>query len=369
MDYEDDPMTLLYSILTAELEAAQPGSTTPPLPVANENMTTSSPSSCSQALLSAGLEATLPGSTTPLPVANENMATSSPSSRNQALLSPGEVQDEGDSKRKTGKHRGGRKQRGRVMRMGQQNQEEVKSKLQRGVKSPREGFMARQRQQHAIGVRWKGRRRGYRERTPLLSYDEPPHVDTPAHQGPSPRNLQNAPRDPLYRQRSRSPSSSLGQQPSGHQPDVLENQSYKPPRFNVLDFRRQATAAAAGSDSQVAPKTAYNLVRYSRGINRYSDNNKRNSRKDDCAKVSVWSLGSTPDKDLGLCYATFLTQSACRSGTSCPWRHHPLSEEEKAWIRGNGRTGFLDIVDDCWAKPGVPVPGANLLKVAERETG
>jgi hypothetical protein len=67
-------------------------------------------------------------------------------------------------------------------------------------------------------------------------------------------------------------------------------------------------------------------------------------------------------KDLGLCYATFKTFKKCEMGHECPWRHHPLTSTEKAWIlkiAGGKGEKFLDEVKKLWSLPDVPVPGGK----------
>lgn len=360
MECEIDPTALLYDILTAELEAALPGSTSP-LPAANADILTISPSTCSQTPLQAG-EAREEGT------------------RKKAMYKGGQKrgyfvkkmrQRKKQQKEARKKIREGKKDESLCEEKVEQNikEEETEESL-RVVESPREDSTALQRQQqneggrsihaahdHERALEGAGRRK-YRERTPLSTYDERP-VGNPAHRSRSPHNLH-----PLYRQRTRSPSSSFGQQPSRHRADVLEYDPFIPYHSNISGFRQ--AAAAAESKPQTAPETVYDLARFSRYVCQVSANNSRHSSgNENLGKVNASHFGSTPDKDLGLCYATFVTQAACPSGASCPWRHHPLSEEEKAWIRGNGCAMFLDIVGESWGTPSVPVPGANLLNVVD----
>ena len=73
-------------------------------------------------------------------------------------------------------------------------------------------------------------------------------------------------------------------------------------------------------------------------------------------KIAPARYGSEQRHDLGLCFATFLTRKRCEMGVDCPWRHHPLSNAEKAWIIEYGKKKgkeFIDNVDRWWSFPEV----------------
>jgi hypothetical protein len=80
-------------------------------------------------------------------------------------------------------------------------------------------------------------------------------------------------------------------------------------------------------------------------------------------KVAPSRYGSEQRHDLGLCFTTFLTRYRCEMGLDCPWRHHPLSNAERAWIIEYGKERgkeFLNNADRWWSFPEVPVPGSNI---------
>ena len=73
-------------------------------------------------------------------------------------------------------------------------------------------------------------------------------------------------------------------------------------------------------------------------------------------KIAPGMYGSEQRHDLGLCFTTYLTKKRCEMGVKCPWRHHPLSNTEKAWIIKYGKQKgeeFLDNVDRWWNFPEV----------------
>ena len=73
-------------------------------------------------------------------------------------------------------------------------------------------------------------------------------------------------------------------------------------------------------------------------------------------KIAPGMYGSEQRHDLGLCFTTYLTKKRCEMGVKCPWRHHPLSNTEKAWIIKYGKQKgeeFIDNVDRWWAFPEV----------------
>ncbi|KAJ4378097.1 hypothetical protein N0V83_000929 [Neocucurbitaria cava] len=86
-------------------------------------------------------------------------------------------------------------------------------------------------------------------------------------------------------------------------------------------------------------------------------------------KVKPVQYGSNNAFDLGLCFTTFCTQRACEMGLECPWRHHPLTKDEKEWMKALGRnfgkphieTEFLSNVESRWSFPEVPLPGKSMF--------
>jgi hypothetical protein len=80
-------------------------------------------------------------------------------------------------------------------------------------------------------------------------------------------------------------------------------------------------------------------------------------------KVLPSYYGSDVLHDFGLCFSTFLTRKCCEIGLNCPWRHHPLSNDEKSWIMENNKERgkeFAGKANRFWAFPEVPLPGARL---------
>jgi hypothetical protein len=73
-------------------------------------------------------------------------------------------------------------------------------------------------------------------------------------------------------------------------------------------------------------------------------------------KVNPSKYGSLNLKDLGIFYETFNTISECRYGMHCPWRHHPLTDAESAWIYGLGGVAFFHRVERFWKLPAIPEP-------------
>lgn len=127
----------------------------------------------------------------------------------------------------------------------------------------------------------------------------------------------------------------------------------------------------------VVPHTAYPLRDYTNYIFEHHcirGSANRESRlptfRNGDGKVNPSAYGSVLQYDLGLCYCTFKTSFECEMGVRCPWRHHPLSKQEKDWIediaRDKGRR-FLEEADRCWATPDIPVPGHNMIEVMQRE--
>ncbi|KAI4605025.1 hypothetical protein J4E83_010896 [Alternaria metachromatica] len=80
-------------------------------------------------------------------------------------------------------------------------------------------------------------------------------------------------------------------------------------------------------------------------------------------KIAPGMYGSEQRHDLGLCFTTYLTKKRCEMGVKCPWRHHPLSNTEKAWIIKYGKQKgeeFIENVDRWWNFPETPVPGTSM---------
>jgi hypothetical protein len=114
-----------------------------------------------------------------------------------------------------------------------------------------------------------------------------------------------------------------------------------------------------------APPTAYDLRGYEQRIVReYADRPKKERFiNPNNGKVPFSIYGSASCYDLGLCFATFLTRKRCEMGLVCPWRHHPLSNAERAWLIEHGKErgkDFIERMDRFWAFPEVPLPGSRL---------
>lgn len=115
-----------------------------------------------------------------------------------------------------------------------------------------------------------------------------------------------------------------------------------------------------------APPTAYDLRPYDNYITTtYSKLPRQESFLNGTnGKVAPSTYGSEQLHDLGLCFTTFCTRFRCEMGEKCPWRHHPLTKAEVAWIlaigRGRGEQ-FVEGVEKWWQNPEVPVPGASMV--------
>jgi hypothetical protein len=106
------------------------------------------------------------------------------------------------------------------------------------------------------------------------------------------------------------------------------------------------------------PPTVYDLRGYDHYIFTTYASKSRPQRFSNGAngKVAPGMYGSEQRHDLGLCFATFLTKKRCEMGVHCPWRHHPLSNSERAWIIEYGRQkgkDFIENVDRWWSFPEV----------------
>jgi hypothetical protein len=77
-------------------------------------------------------------------------------------------------------------------------------------------------------------------------------------------------------------------------------------------------------------------------------------------RVNPSHYGSVLECDLGLCYNTFKTRHPCEHGTRCPWRHHPLTAQEKDWIRLLGRDMFVVEAERHCVLPGMAEPSYPL---------
>ncbi|KAI4648387.1 uncharacterized protein J4E79_010009 [Alternaria viburni] len=71
-------------------------------------------------------------------------------------------------------------------------------------------------------------------------------------------------------------------------------------------------------------------------------------------KIAPGMYGSEQRHDLGLCFTTYLTKKRCEMGVKCPWRHHPLSNTEKAWIIKYGKQKGEEFIENT------PVPGTSM---------
>lgn len=83
--------------------------------------------------------------------------------------------------------------------------------------------------------------------------------------------------------------------------------------------------------------------------------------KDDCnhfgfvydGKVNPTKYGSVSQRDLGLCYETFLTTNPCRLGKACLWRHKNLDESEVHWMDSIG-ANCVHGMKECCVSPQQP---------------
>jgi hypothetical protein len=109
---------------------------------------------------------------------------------------------------------------------------------------------------------------------------------------------------------------------------------------------------------EVVPPTVQDLRGYDYRIQVMYESKPMNQRfvNGGNGKIAPARYGSEQRHDLGLCFATFLTRKRCEMGINCPWRHHPLSNAERAWIIEYGKKmgkEFIDNVDRWWAFPEV----------------
>jgi hypothetical protein len=106
------------------------------------------------------------------------------------------------------------------------------------------------------------------------------------------------------------------------------------------------------------PPTVYDLRGYDHRIFTIYSSKPKHQRFINGAngKVAPGAYGSEQRHDLGLCFATFLTRKRCEMGVACPWRHHPLSNAERAWVVEYGKSkgkDFIGYMDRWWAFPEV----------------
>ncbi|KAF2852931.1 hypothetical protein T440DRAFT_525406 [Plenodomus tracheiphilus IPT5] len=117
------------------------------------------------------------------------------------------------------------------------------------------------------------------------------------------------------------------------------------------------------------PDTVYNLRAYEAELEKsMPDSWATNPHITATGKIKPFVYGGGRQLDLGLCYATFLTNAECKSKQKCPWRHHPLREDEVKWLSSGVQpegAKFLKKVEKFWAYPKIPLPGANLAEKAD----
>ncbi|KAH9877106.1 hypothetical protein IAQ61_002469 [Plenodomus lingam] len=113
-----------------------------------------------------------------------------------------------------------------------------------------------------------------------------------------------------------------------------------------------------------APVTAFSLWRYDGRLLKLMPARGLDKQFSTChGKVKPLLYCGDRNHDLGLCYATFLTDNMCEMGQKCWWRHHPLRQDEVDWITSHNKTQatqFLKDAEKFWASPTIPLPGANL---------
>lgn len=71
-------------------------------------------------------------------------------------------------------------------------------------------------------------------------------------------------------------------------------------------------------------------------------------------KVNASRYNAKLKLDLGLCYETFYTNSLCRHGTECWWRHSWLTQSEVQWLAELGAGHVVEFMDLNWSSPEVP---------------
>lgn len=112
------------------------------------------------------------------------------------------------------------------------------------------------------------------------------------------------------------------------------------------------------ADTEEFPPTVYDLRGYDYRIFTTYASKPKSQRFVNGAngKIAPGIYGSEQRHDLGLCFTTYLTKKRCEMGVRCPWRHHPLSNSERAWIIEYGKQKgkeFIDNVDRWWSFPEV----------------
>ncbi|KAF2712830.1 hypothetical protein K504DRAFT_464874 [Pleomassaria siparia CBS 279.74] len=132
-------------------------------------------------------------------------------------------------------------------------------------------------------------------------------------------------------------------------------------RANNVTDRRNARIRAFGD----IPRTVYDLRAYYQFLKVQIGENVISRFKNGDGRVNPSQYGGTHEYDLGLCFTTFLSTYTCEKRDKCPWRHHPLTEEEKVWVKRLGSCEeFLRKAEALWAKPCTPMPGKNMADVA-----
>jgi hypothetical protein len=210
----------------------------------------------------------------------------------------------------------------------------------------------------------------------------PPPRDRDRSQSPS-RNIERVHRQqyrgrsPSYRTRSRSPRAHKYYD-KYEERDEGRSSSYtdhRRARYGDSEDSRSIGRHAHHSSRYRhvdAPPTAFPLHDYTLEIKAtHAQARFRNAEPEDIprfqhgdGKVNPSAYGSRLERDLGLCYATFKTRHMCEMGHKCPWRHHPLTSAEEAWIlniAGNKGHSFVEDANALWRSPDVPVPGGKLF--------
>ncbi|KAF2787060.1 hypothetical protein K505DRAFT_397486 [Melanomma pulvis-pyrius CBS 109.77] len=118
---------------------------------------------------------------------------------------------------------------------------------------------------------------------------------------------------------------------------------------------------------KASPDTAWDLQGYRGRVIEVLGLRKGGKTKPNDGKVNPGRYGSTKAKDLGLCYNTFFSTSACVRGSACPWRHDALDEAEIAWIISLGGSRFVERVGECWSLPSKPETTLWLLTAGRKD--
>ncbi|KAF2111879.1 hypothetical protein BDV96DRAFT_649847 [Lophiotrema nucula] len=166
-----------------------------------------------------------------------------------------------------------------------------------------------------------------------------------------------------YRDRSTPPRSPSRERSPYREGRVRHYDTYRPPRSKfdktyspavLSDFVRHQRSELVKASPP--PSTACDLTKYLAIIV-----NLHIAFINGDGKVNPSHYGSTLLADLGLCYTTFWTARICEHGILCPWRHHPLTEEEKEWIANVlKRFHWLQRVEKTMARKPTPEPSYRL---------